>query len=369
MKVTGYGTTAADRDLVPVTFDRAEPRAGEVEIEITHCGMCHSDLHQVRDDWGNTIFPCVPGHEIVGVVRKAGRDVTKFAEGDRVGVGCMVDSCQDCPECRAGDEQYCSGPHSCTMTYNGTKIPSGINTYGGYTSRIVVREEFVLRIPEGLRSEAAAPILCAGITVYNPMKHFGLKTGQRLAVAGVGGLGHMAIKIGKALGAEVIALTRSLDKAEEIRGFGADRVVSSQDPDAMAELAGSVDMMINTIPVAFDVAPYISLMRHDGNLCIVGNMIELEAFSPGPLVFNRITLSGSLIGGIAETQEVLDLCAAHGIEPAIETVGARDINDVLATLEKGGAGHFRHVIDMSTLADTGATPIADPVRDHALAAE
>ncbi|ETX15269.1 alcohol dehydrogenase [Roseivivax halodurans JCM 10272] len=368
MDVLGYGTFDATSRLGPIVFNQPEAREGEVEIEITHCGVCHSDLHQARNDWGNTVWPCIPGHEIVGIVRKTGPGVTAYKEGDRVGVGCMINSCQSCGPCEAHDEQYCEGPVSATLTYNGTKIPSGVNTYGGYTETIVVREEFVLRIPDAIDSAAAAPILCAGITVYAPMKEFGLKPGHTVAVAGVGGLGHMAVQIAKALGATVVAFSRSEKKRAEILEMGADKVVDPTDEDAMEAEAGSVDLMINTIPVPFDIAPYLSLMRHDGRLQIVGNMIELEAFSPGPMVFNRITIGGSLIGGIKDTQEVLDLCAEHGIAPAIQMIGIDDVNDALDSLEQGGIGHFRHVIDMRSLRDSresmsqNASRAEEPVR-------
>lgn len=349
MKVFGYGTQGAEKDLEPVVFDRQGPRAGELSFKVTHCGVCHSDLHQAQNDWGNTNYPCVPGHEIVGVVTEVGEGVKKFKKGDRVGVGCMVNSCQDCPACERGDEQYCSGPKSCTLTYNGTKVPDGTNTYGGYSTDLVVREEFVLRIPDKIESKDAGPIMCAGITVYAPMKHWNLDKGSTLGVAGIGGLGHMAIRIGKALGAKVTAFTRSEEKKDEILKMGADQVVISTDDKQMEEAAQSLDMMINTIPVPHDIAPYINCMRPDSNLVVVGNMIEFPKFSPGPLVFNRISLSGSLIGGIEQTQEVLDLCAEHKITPHIKMITIDDVNEVFETLKNGNDGDFRHVIDMDTL--------------------
>ncbi|MGA7935661.1 MAG: NAD(P)-dependent alcohol dehydrogenase [Kovacikia sp.] len=349
MKVFGFGLQSADGLLGPVTFERKDLQAGEVAIKITHCGVCHSDLHQARNDWGNTRYPCVPGHEIIGVVSAVGDGVTKFKAGDRVGVGCMVNSCQVCDPCKSGEENYCSGPKSCTLTYNGSKIPDGNNTYGGYTTDIIVREEFVLRVPDALDPAIAGPILCAGITVYAPMKHWNLQKGQRLGVAGIGGLGHMAVQIGKALGAEVVAFTRNADAKDEILKLGADKVVISTDEAQMQEAAQSLDMMINTIPVAHDIAPYIALMRPNSALIIVGNMISFPEFSPGPLVFNRITLAGSLIGGIADTQEVLDLCAEHHISPKIKMVSINEINEVFDTLASASSSSFRYVIDMETL--------------------
>ncbi|MGB3672265.1 MAG: NAD(P)-dependent alcohol dehydrogenase [Phormidesmis sp.] len=368
MKIFGFGTKSADEKLAPVFFERKGVSPGEVAIEITHCGICHSDLHQIRNDWGNTLYPCVPGHEIMGVVSEVGEGVSKYKKGDRVGVGCMINSCQECEPCKAGEENYCDGPKSCTLTYNGPKKADGSNTYGGYTTQIVVRDEFVLQVPDALESEYVGPILCAGITVYAPMKHWNLKEGQTLGVAGIGGLGHMAIKIGKALGAEVVAFTRSASKRDQILEIGADKVVISTDEDQMNEAAQSLDMMINTIPVAHDIAPYISLMRPNSALIVVGNMISFPEFSPGPLVFNRITLAGSLIGGIPETQEVLDLCAEHDIRPSIKMIGIDEVNGVLDVLEKGNDGDFRHVIDMATLhnheavKNEKAAEIADPNR-------
>lgn len=349
MKTFGFGVQSADDKLAPVVFERQALRAGEVAIKVTHCGICHSDLHQVLNDWGNTLYPCVPGHEVVGVVSAVGEGVSNFKQGDRVGVGCMVNSCQVCEYCQKGEENYCNGPKSCTLTYNGCKKPDGSNTYGGYTTNLIAREEFVLRVPDAIESKFVGPILCAGITVYAPMKHWKLQKGQKLGVAGIGGLGHMAIQIGKALGAEVIAFTRSADKKDEILKMGADQVVISTDEAQMDEVAQSLDMLINTIPVPHDIDPYIALMRPDSALIIVGNMISFPEFSPGPLVFNRITLAGSLIGGIPDTQEVLDLCAEHNIRPQIKMIEIDQINNVFDVLKSGGDGNFRHVIDMETL--------------------
>lgn len=366
MKVLGYGTPDANSDLGPVLFNRTDPRAGEVAIEITHCGVCHSDLHQARDDWGNTQFPCVPGHEVVGTVVAVGDGVSRFKLGQTVGVGCMVNSCQECPSCQAGDEQYCEGPKSCTLTYNGPKLPDGTNTYGGYSTAIVVRQEFVLSIPDAIDPAEAAPILCAGVTTYSPMKHWNLNAGQTLGVAGIGGLGHMAVKIGKAMGARVVAFTTTKEKADAIREMGADQVIDMADDTAVEEAAMSLDMMIDTIPYAHDLTPYLSLMKPQGNLVVVGNMIGFDGFSPAPMVFNRISVAGSLIGGIADTQEVLDLCAEHDIRPDIELIDVRKVNDAYARMKDEDV-RFRHVIDMASLRDDdtargNATAIADPDR-------
>ena len=348
MKAFGYGTQDEQGELSPVTFDRKDVRDGEVEIEITHCGVCHSDLHQARGDWGNTVYPCVPGHEVVGQVTAIGHGVTRFRVGQTVGVGCMVNSCQTCEACESGEEQYCSGPKSCTLTYNGPKKPDGTNTYGGYSTGIIVREEFVVPIPDAIDPAHAAPILCAGVTTYSPMKHWNLKEGQTLGVAGIGGLGHMAVQIGKALGARVIALTTSAEKSEAITALGADDVIVMSDEDAVENAAQSLDMMVDTIPYAHDIAPYISLMKPNSVLAMVGNMIEVPAFAPANLVFHRITLAGSLIGGVALTEEVLKLCAEHDIRPEIEMIDMENINTAWKRMENEDV-RFRHVIDMASL--------------------
>lgn len=373
MKVFGFGTKGEKEPLEAVKFERAEPGEGEVHIKVTHCGVCHSDLHQARNDWGNTQYPCVPGHEIVGEVTTVGPRVKKFKKGDLVGVGCMIDSCLECESCQAGDEQYCSGPRSATLTYNGPKKPDGTNTYGGYTTEMVVREEFLLSIPDSMKPADAGPIMCAGITVYAPMKHWNLKKDSTLGVVGIGGLGHMAIGIGKALGAKVVAFTRSEDKRQDILDMGADEVVISRNEAEMEGAAQTLDMMINTIPVPHDISPYIALMKPNSVLVVVGNIVKFPEFSPGPLIFNRISLAGSLIGGIADTQEVLDLCAEHQITPHIKMIDIKDINQVFDTLAAGNDSQFRHVIDMNTLREhekvtsDEAESIADPVRRREVA--
>ena len=348
MTVIGYGALAAHQELQPVSFEREPLRGGEVEIDIAFCGVCHSDIHQCANDWENTVWPCVPGHEIVGTVTNIGDGVTKFGIGETVGVGCMVNSCEVCDACRAGEEQYCTGPKSATFTYNGPKLPDGTNSYGGYSNSIIVREEFVLAIPDAIEPAKAAPILCAGVTTYSPMKHFGLKRGQMLGVAGIGGLGHMAVQIGKALGATVIAFTTSTDKVDAVKALGADKVVIMDDEKAVSAAALTLDMMIDTIPYPHDLADYLGFMKPGSTLVVVGNMMQFAAFNPGPMVFNRIAVAGSLIGGIADTQEVLNLCAEHGIRPEIEMINIADINDAFARI-KAGDVRFRHVIDMASL--------------------
>ena len=348
MHTYGYGKQKKSGSMEPIQFDRDPAHAGEVAIEITHCGVCHSDLHQVNDDWGNTVWPCVPGHEIVGTVTSVGEGVSKFKVGDRVGVGCMVNSCQECDYCKSGNEQYCQGPRSCTLTYNGPKKPDGSNTYGGYSTGIIVREEFVLKIPDAIDSAHAAPILCAGITTYQPMKHLGLKAGHTIGIAGIGGLGHMAVQLAKALGAEVVALTTSPEKADAVQKLGASRVVSMKDKDAVKAAEKSLDFILDTIPYEHDLADYLPFLKTDGHLVVVGNFIKFPAFVPGDIVFERLNISGSLIGGVPDTQEVLDLCAKHDIRPEIEMIDPADIETAFKRL-KGEDVRFRHVMDMAKL--------------------
>ncbi|WP_372915487.1 NAD(P)-dependent alcohol dehydrogenase [Sandarakinorhabdus sp.] len=348
MTTIGYGSLGADKSLVPVIFDREPLRAGEVAIDIAFCGVCHSDIHQCADDWENTVWPCVPGHEIVGTVTEVGDGVPEFSVGQTVGVGCMINSCQTCEPCKAGDEQYCAGPKSSTFTYNGPKKPDGTNSYGGYSDSIVVRKEFVLTIPDGIDPAEAAPILCAGVTTYQPMKHFGLKKGQTLGVAGIGGLGHMAVQIGKAMGATVVAFTTSAGKVAAVLALGADKVVVMDDDAAVEAAAQTLDMMIDTVPYPHDIADYLGFMMPGSTLVVVGNMMQFDAFNPGPMVFNRISLAGSLIGGVGDTQEVLDLCAEHGIRPEIAVIDIADINDAFQRIKDDDV-RFRYVIDMASL--------------------
>ncbi len=351
MKVFGYGAQDADKELAPVVFDRKDPRAGEVAFKVTYCGVCHSDLHQVRNDWKNTKYPCIPGHEVVGEVTEVGEGVTRFKKGDTIGVGCMVNSCLECEKCNDGVENYCQGPIGFTGTYNGPGKKKDQNTYGGYSSYMVVREEFGISVPNGYHPKYVGPVMCAGITVYSPMKHWNVDKNTTLGVAGVGGLGHMAIKLGKALGAKVVAITRSESKKDKLLKMGADEVVISENEDDMKSAAQSIDLLINTIPVPHDINPYVRMMKPDGTIVIVGNLINFENVVPAPLIMNRVSIAGSLIGGIKETQEVLDICAEHDIAPDIKMVKMQDINDVLDTLEKGNDSDFRHVIDMTSLHD------------------
>ncbi len=363
MTVTAYGTADATTPLAPVQFERPDPRAGELAIEVTHCGVCHSDVHQCHDDWGNTVWPCVPGHEVVGTVTSVGEGVTQFAEGDIVGVGCMVNSCQQCRACKDGEEQYCTGPRGATLTYNGPTKPDGTNTYGGYSTGIVCREEFVLRIPEAISAAEAAPILCAGVTTYAPLRQHDVSEDTKVAIAGIGGLGHMAIQLAKAMGAHVTALTTSPGKADDVKALGADEVIVMSDAKALGEAAASFDVILSTIPYPHAVEPYIELLAHDGVLHFVGLFMP-NTVNFMPLLFQRRTITGSLIGGVEQTQEVLDFCAEHDIRPEIQTIAMDEVNAAFERIINEDI-RFRHVIDMSTLRGanaSGAKELAAPVR-------
>ncbi len=343
----GYAAQSATTPLAPISFQRRSPRPDDVAIEILYCGVCHSDIHQARNEWGIAVYPLMPGHEIVGRVTAIGANVSKHQVGDLVGVGCMVDSCRQCEACAADLEQYClQGP---TLTYASPDRIDGSNTLGGYSDSIVVSEHFVVRIPASLDPASAAPILCAGITTYSPLKHYGVKAGDKVGILGMGGLGHMGIKFAKALGAEVTLFTRSASKAEEARQQGADHVIVSTDPAQMQAAAGQFDFLLDTIPVAHDLNPYLDTLRFDGVHILVGLIEPVDpALHAGKLVMGRRVLAGSLIGGIAETQEVLDFCAEHGISCDIEMLDIRQINQAYERMIKGDV-KYRFVIDMATL--------------------
>ncbi len=354
LQAKGYGASGSIfNSLKPMTFERAAPKADEVLIDILYCGVCHSDLHQVKNDWGNTLYPCVPGHEIIGKVVEAGSAVGKFKVGDTVGVGCMIDSCGHCNPCKDGEENYCEGPVSFTATYNGPMKPdgSGYNTYGGYSDKIVVKESFVLSIPESLDIKSAAPILCAGVTTFSPLKHWGVKAGSKVGIAGVGGLGHMAIKLAKAMGAEVTAITRDEEKIADAQRFGASNVLVSTDKEAIAKAELSLDFILITIPDEFEVNAYTNLLKKDGVLVTVGLLAPYEKpLNNMFMASHRRSVAGSLIGGIAETQEVLDFCAAHNILPETKMIGIQEINDAFDKMMDKEV-HYRYVIDMQSLKD------------------
>jgi uncharacterized zinc-type alcohol dehydrogenase-like protein len=349
MTTRAYATLAADKPLAPFAIERRALLPDDVAIEILYCGVCHSDLHQARNDWNNSIFPMVPGHEIIGRVSAVGSAVSRFKVGDAVGVGCMIDSCRQCAPCRKGLEQYCV--QFPIVTYND---PHGTPTYGGYSESIVVTESFVLKVPDGLDMAAAAPLLCAGITTWSPLRHWKVGRGSRVAVVGLGGLGHMALKLAKGLGADVTLFTRSPGKEADARRLGADRIVLSTDPAQMAAVGGQFDFIIDTVPYTHDVNPYLPTLTLDGTLVLVGYIGGIDpALNSAPMVFARRSVAGSLIGGIAETQEMLDFCAAHGIVSDIEVIRIQDINQAYERMLKSDV-KYRFVIDMASLKATTA---------------
>ncbi|HET6555901.1 MAG TPA: NAD(P)-dependent alcohol dehydrogenase [Prolixibacteraceae bacterium] len=344
--IKAYGTEAAHAPLHSMNIQSREIQPKDVEIDILFCGVCHSDLHVARNEWHSTIYPVVPGHEIVGKVRKVGVKVSKFKEGDSVAVGCMVDSCRECEHCRKGLEQYCeAGP---ILTYNSPDKHLDKQTFGGYSESIVVDEDFVLRVPENLDLASTAPLLCAGITTYSPLRHWNIGPGKKVGVVGIGGLGHMGIKLAKAMGAHVVVLTTSPSKAEDARRLGADEVVVSKDAAQMKSKANSLDFILDTVSGEHDMNRYLSLLKVDGTLVLVGapeKPIPVAAFSLIPF---RRSLAGSTIGGIAETQELLDFCAQHNITADIEMINIQQINEAYERLLKSDV-RYRFVIDMASL--------------------
>lgn len=362
-QATGYAASHSFTSLKPITFERDEPKANEVEIGILFCGVCHSDVHQVKNEWGNTVYPCMPGHEIVGRVTRAGGSVTRHQVGDLVGVGCMVDSCRECEPCRHGEQNYCEGPNSWLATYNGPMLPAKQadtgdnmygrdNTYGGYSDKIVVAEDFVLKIPANLRPEVAAPILCAGVTTYSPLKHWGVKAGDKVGIIGFGGLGDMAVKLAKAMGAEVTVFTHTEEKLAEAAKLGAAGVLES-DKATLKDLKRSFDFLLDTIPQKHELDPYINLLKRDRTLAVVGALEPLKAVNNQTRAMHRTSVAGSIIGGIPETQEVLDFCAEHGVGPDIRVIPIQQINDAYKDVIDGDV-RFRYVIDLASLKADGA---------------
>jgi alcohol dehydrogenase (NADP+) len=348
LKTLGYAAQSASSPLAPFSFNRREPLEKDVVIDILYCGVCHSDLHQARSDWAGTRYPCVPGHEIIGRVAAVGSKVTRFAVGDTAGVGCMVDSCRECASCGHGLEQYCE--RGFTGTYNGHISGAGENTYGGYSERIVVDEKFVLRIRHAKdQLAAAAPLLCAGITTWSPLRHWGAGPGKKVGIVGIGGLGHMGIKLAHALGAHVVAFTTSVAKKQTALDFGADEVVVSKNEAEMKAHAGSFDFILNTVSASHSLDPFIELLKRDGTLTLVG---APEHPHPSPtvfkMIFGRKSIAGSLIGGIAETQEMLDFCAERGIVSDVEMIAMQDIEKAYVRLLNNEV-KYRFVIDMATL--------------------
>ncbi len=340
-----YAAPAAAKPLAPFSIKRRDPGPNEVLIDIRYCGVCHSDVHQARAEWGDAIFPMVPGHEIVGHVAAVGSDVSKFKKGDAVGVGCFVDSCRECAPCKAGDEQYCD--NGMTATYNSTERGTKTPTYGGYSTRITVDENYVLRIPESIPLDRAAPLLCAGVTTYSPLRHFGVKAGDKVAIVGLGGLGHMGVKLARAMGCEVTVLSHSPSKHDDALALGAHKFASTKEKATFKELAGSFDFILNTISAPHDYNAYLQLLKLDGTMCLVG-LPDPQPLAAGSLIMRRRKLAGSLIGGIAETQEMLDFCAEHDVAADIELIDMADINDAWERMVKSDV-RYRFVIDCSTI--------------------
>jgi alcohol dehydrogenase (NADP+) len=346
-KAKAYAATNAKSALDPITIPRRDPGDDDVQIEILFCGICHSDLHQVRNEWSvmPTVYPCVPGHEIVGRVTKVGSAVTKFKPGDLAAVGCLVDSDGNCPECQAGLEQFC--PHM-TLTYNSPDVHLGGITYGGYSDSIVVKEHFVLHVPSNLNLAGTAPLLCAGITTYSPMRHWGVTKGKKVGVVGLGGLGHMAVKFAHALGAHVVVFTTSPNKKEDALRLGADEVVVSRNTDQMRKHVDGFDFILDAVSAEHDINAYIQLLRRDGNITIIGGVDKPHAVSAFGLLFKRRSLSGSLIGGIDETQEMLDFCDKHNITADVEVIPIHKVNEAYERLSKADV-KYRFSIDMASL--------------------
>lgn len=343
----GYAATSASSPLGLFHFVRRDPRENDVVIDVLYSGVCHSDLHTARNDWGGTVYPTVPGHEIVGRVIAVGSAVTRFQVGDAVGVGCMVDSCQHCGACAKGWEQYCE--NGMTGTYNSTDRVDGSATQGGYAERIVVRQEFVLKMPQTLDLKGAAPLLCAGITTWSPLRHWQVSAGSKVAVVGLGGLGHMALKLAKALGAQVTLFSRSAGKEADAKRLGADRVVISTDKEQMRAVRGQFDLIIDTVPYAHDVNPYTATLATGGTLVLVGFLgMQEPAVNTTTLVLSRKSVAGSVIGGIAETQEMLDFCGQHGITADVEMLAMQDINTAYERMLRSDV-KYRFVIDMQSL--------------------
>jgi uncharacterized zinc-type alcohol dehydrogenase-like protein len=350
-KVHGFAAQSATEALAPFRFERRDPRPDDVDIEILYCGVCHSDLHMAHNDWGWSVYPLVPGHEIIGRVVAVGSQVSRFKVGEHVGIGCMVDSCQHCAACEQGLEQYCEAGN--TMTYGSRDRIDGMMTYGGYSEKIIATERFVVKIPDGLNLAGAAPLLCAGITTWSPLRHWRVGSGSRVAVVGLGGLGHMAIKLAKALAAEVTLFTRSADKEADARRLGADHVVLSHDEAQMREVRNRFDLIIDTVPCQHDLNPYLPTLALDGTLVLVGLLGDLApSVSSVPLILGRKAVAGSVIGGIAETQDMLNFCAAHGITSEIEVIRIQEINAAYERMLKSDV-KYRFVIDMASLKSHG----------------
>ncbi|OIQ23866.1 NAD(P)-dependent alcohol dehydrogenase [Lacinutrix sp. MedPE-SW] len=345
-EVKAYGTESKEADLKQIKIERRDLKENDVEIEILYCGVCHSDIHAAKNDWGNTTYTLVPGHEIVGKVKQVGDKVSKYKEGDLVGVGCMVDSCQECSACKDDLEQFCE--KGMVGTYNGKNKHTGKQTFGGYSTSITVREEFVVSVPENLDLKAVAPLLCAGITTYSPLNHWNVKKGDKVGIIGLGGLGHMGIKFAHAMEAETYMITTSPDKADDAKKLGADAVLISKNEDEMKEHHGTFDFLLNTVPVKHDINPYLQLLKRDSTMVMVGAIEPLEPMHGGNIIMGRKRVAGSLIGGIKETQEMLDFCGDNNVTSEIELIDIKDINKAFERVQDSDV-KYRFVIDMSSL--------------------
>ncbi|HRJ27925.1 MAG TPA: NAD(P)-dependent alcohol dehydrogenase [Fimbriimonadaceae bacterium] len=344
LPTAAYATHGPTESLQPFSFERRDPLEFDVLIEILYCGVCHSDLHFARNEWGMSQYPMVPGHEIVGVVRAVGSRVTRFREGDQVGVGCFVDSCRSCPMCLSGEEQYCD---QAIYTYNGPDKVMGGLTFGGYSTQIVVDENYVVRVPDSLPLDAAAPLLCAGITTYSPLRHFGVREGQSVGIIGLGGLGHMGVKFARAMGTHVTVLSHSPSKQADAERLGTHDFVVTSEPEAFEAHANRFDFLLDTVSAAHDLGPYLSLLKPDGRMVLVG-LPDPSPLSAFPLIFRRRSLSGSLIGGIRETQEMLNFCGEKNITCDIELIRMDQINEAYERMLRSDV-RYRFVIDMATL--------------------
>lgn len=348
IQARGYAAHAARSPLVPFDFERREPGPNDVRIQILYCGICHTDLHHSRNDWGTAAYPLVPGHEIVGRVVEVGASVTRFRAGDTAGVGCVVDSCRECASCLEDLEPYCE--RVATWTYNGKDRTTGARTYGGYSDQIVVDDRYVVKIPASMDLAATAPLFCAGITTYSPLRHWKVGPGQRVGIIGLGGLGHMGVRFAKALGAEVTVITTSPSKADDARRLGADAVLLSTDAAQLARSKRSFDLLLDTIPVGHDLSPYLGLLARDRALVIVGAMTELTPpFKGNLLAHARRSVAGSMMGGLAETQEMIDFCAARGVASDVEVIPIQQVNQAYERMLKNDV-RYRFVIDLASLA-------------------
>ena len=346
LSTKGYAAQSSSSPIAPFSFERREPGEHDVLLAISHCGVCHTDIHMSRDEWGGALYPMVPGHEIIGTVQKVGSAVTKFAPGDRVGIGCIVDSCRACSSCAEGLESYCE--QTCTWTYNSKTRDGTALNFGGYSDKIVVDERFVLRVSDKLDPAGVAPLLCAGITTWSPLRHWKVGPGQKVGVIGLGGLGHMALKFAHSFGAHVVCFTTSAGKAADAKRLGADEVILSTSPEEMAKGVGTFDFILDTVSVNHDLNAYLALLKRDGTMCLVGVPSEAAAVHAFSLVGGRKRLVGSLVGGLPETQEMLDYCAEHGITSDVEVIPMVKINEAYDRMLKSDV-KYRFVIDMATL--------------------